>query len=95
MPLEYSDPVVAPEERNEIISGFEQTRDQVREKRKALEERLVELENAQESDPVALAKTKQEIANNRNKEHFYNFKITRELEKARAVRRLDGPGESR
>lgn len=94
MPLEYSDPVVSPEERNEVISGFEQTRDQVRENRNALEERLVELENAQESDPVAVARTKQEITNNRNKEHFYNFKITRELEKARAARRSLAPGEN-
>lgn len=94
MPLEYSDPVVAPEERSEVISGFEQTRDQVREKRKALEERLVELENAQENDQVAVAKTKQAITNNRNKEYFYNFKITRELEKARAARRLQAPGEN-
>ena len=94
MPLEYSDPVVAPEERNEVISGFEQTRDQVREKRKALEERLVELENAQDSGPVAVAKTKQAITNNRNKEYFYNFKITRELEKARAARSSQAPGEN-
>lgn len=94
MPLEYSDPVVAPQERNEVISGFEQIREQTREKRKALEERLVELENAQKSDPVAVAKTKQEITNNRNKEYFYNFKITRELEKARAALRLQAPGEN-
>lgn len=89
MPLAYPDPVIAEEERNEVINNLEKMRDQAREKRSILEVKLTELEKASQKDTVAIARTKQEISNNRNKEHFYNFKITRTLEKARELRRSD------
>ncbi|MCB9800556.1 MAG: tetratricopeptide repeat protein, partial [Candidatus Omnitrophica bacterium] len=88
-----ADPQVSDGERTPAIETFENKRDELRQKRRALEEKLDNLESADVRDDVAVAELKQEISHIQNNENFLNFSITEELNRDGAERLRDAARE--